>query len=372
MQANPVLRDIVLLGGGHAHAVVIKQWGMNPVPGVRLTLISRDVLTPYSGMLPGLLSGHYTLADTHIDLSRLCRWASVRFICAEINGLDKNAKKVHLKNRPSIGFDVVSIDTGSTPNLNSVSGAREFTVPVKPVHQFYNRWLKLLERQKHQNKPLEIGVVGAGAGGFELLMAMHYRLSQENQNRSIRFHWIVRDDQVLPSHNQKVRKLALRECLRKNIDIHWDFQVIKVESSRLISNDRALNLDEIIWCTDAVGPTWLESANLALDERGFLAVNANLQSVNCNYVFAAGDLATQIDNPRPKAGVFAVRAGPILAENLKRYILDQPLKAFNPQQKFLSILATGEKSAIASKGPFCASGQWVWQMERSYRRWLYE
>ncbi|MCB1756952.1 MAG: hypothetical protein KDJ38_15625, partial [Gammaproteobacteria bacterium] len=133
MQANPVLRDIVLLGGGHAHVIVVKKWGMKPLPGVRLTLISRDVLTPYSGMLPGLLSGHYTIEDTHIDLARLCRWANVRFIEADISGLDNQTKTVQLENRPSIGFDVLSLDTGSTPNLDDVDGARQFTVPVKPV-----------------------------------------------------------------------------------------------------------------------------------------------------------------------------------------------------------------------------------------------
>ncbi len=362
MQSNPVLRDIVLLGGGHAHAVVIKKWGMKPIPGVRMTLISRDSLTPYSGMLPGLLAGHYSLTDAHIDLSRLCRWAHVRFIQADITGLDAKRKYISLDRRPPVAFDIVSLDTGSTPNLKSVAGAREHTVPVKPVHRFHDRWQSLLKRLEHQQSTLDIGVVGAGAGGFELLLAMQHRLNADNKTTQHRFHWIIRDKQILGSHNEKVRQRALRECVKKNIDIHWEFSVERVEQSRLLAEDgRSLSLDEIIWCTDAVGPRWLADSGLARDERGFLAVNQYLQSMTHDFIFAAGDVATQIDNPRPKAGVFAVRAGPILAENLNRYILDQKLKPYNPQGKFLSILATGGKSAIASKGRFCANGAWVWQ-----------
>lgn len=361
MQSNPILRDIVLLGGGHAHAVVIRKWAMNPIPGVRMTLISRDVLTPYSGMLPGLLSEHYTIEDAHIDLPRLCQWANVRFIEAEIQGLDPKAQTVSLNTRPSISYDVVSLDTGSTPNLITVPGADIHTVPVKPVHLFYQRWQALRERIGTEQQAVDISVVGAGAGGFELLLAMHYKLSQETPTIQHRLHWVIRGKKVLNGHNDKVQRLALKECRQKGIKVHLDFAVKHVVENALLSEDgRQQKSDEIIWCTDARGPDWLANSGLQLDDSGFLAVNEFLQSESFENIFAAGDVATQIRNPRPKAGVFAVRAGPYLSDNLQRYLLKKPLKEFDPQGKFLSILALGDKRAIASRGGIAVSGSWVW------------
>lgn len=372
MDEQPLLRDLVLLGGGHAHAVVIKRWGMRPLPGVRVTLISQDALTPYSGMLPGLLAGHYSLADTHIDLTRLCRWAGVRFIEARITGIDAVDKRIDLADRPSLGYDVLSVDTGSTPELDAVPGAREHSVPVKPVSQFYARWQALLARCTQDARALDIGVVGAGAGGFELLLAMHYRLSQASADVKHRFHWIVASDHVLKGHNAQVQQHAVRACAQRDIRIHWQFPVTRVDADGITGpNDQSIALDEIVWCTQAKGPAWLINSGLALDERGFLAVNAQLQSVTAEELFAAGDIATQIDDPRPKAGVFAVRAGPVLFDNLQRYLCQRPLNAFKPQQKFLSILATGQQSAIASKGRFSAAGNWVWHWkDRIDRRFM--
>ncbi len=361
MQSNPILRDIVLLGGGHAHAVVIRQWAMNPIAGVRMTIISRDVLTPYSGMLPGLLSEHYSIEDAHIDLPKLCQWANVRFIEAEIIKLDPQAQTVSLKERPAVSYDVVALDTGSTPNLVSVPGADTHTVPVKPVHRFYQRWQALRLRGEKEQRAMDIAVVGAGAGGFELLLAMHYKLGQETPDIQHRFHWIIRGENILNGHNDKAQRLALKECEEKGVSVHSNFAVSEVIENALRSDDgRQQHCDEIIWCTDARGPDWLADSGLQLDDKGFLAVNEYLQSESFDNIFAAGDVATQVRNPRPKAGVFAVRAGPYLSDNLQHFLLKKPLKEFDPQGKFLSILALGDKRAIASRGRFAARGSWVW------------
>ncbi len=372
MHSNPILRDIVLLGGGHAHAIVIRTWGMRPVPGVRLTLISRDALTPYSGMLPGLISGHYSHEEMHIDLSRLCRWAKVRFIQAEIQGIQADTACVILKDRPSIEYDVLSVDTGSTPNLAQVPGASDFTLAVKPIHRFYQRWSALLKSLREQDDALDIAVVGAGAGGFELLLAMHLRILRETAGERHRFHWIVRDSQILNGHKQKVKELAAQACEKRHIEIHYNFTVAEVRQNTLVSsNKQSLKADEIIWCTDAVGPQWIKDSGIQLDERGFIAVNSHLQSISHTNIFAAGDIASQIDFPRPKAGVFAVRAGPVLKDNLKLYLLQRPLKHFMPQRRFLSILACGERSAIASKGNLAFHGKWVWHWkDRIDRRFM--
>ena len=161
---QPVLRDIVLVGGGHSHVGVLKRFGMHPLPGVRLSVICRDTHTPYSGMLPGYIAGHYGYDEVHIDLSRLARFAGARFFRDEVVGLDRSAGRVLCRSRPPVPYDCLSINIGSTPLMADVAGALEHAVPVKPINGFNARWLLLLERVRNHAGPTRIAVVGGGAG----------------------------------------------------------------------------------------------------------------------------------------------------------------------------------------------------------------
>ena len=361
---SPVARDIVLLGGGHAHVIVMKKWAMRPIPGIRLTLVSRDPLTPYSGMLPGLIAGHYGITDSHIDLARLCRWSGIRFIADEAVGVSLDSRTLQFSERPDIEYDYLSIDTGSTPSFSGVQGADQFATPVKPVHRFYDRWRQIEEITKNSVKSLDIGVVGAGAGGFEILLAMHHRLTTaqgQPVSGSHRFHWIIRDG-VLSAMPKSVQARALKLCRDKGIHCHHQFDVAAVMKGKVISVDnQVIELDEVLWCTEARSPDWPRQAGLQCDERGFIAVDDFLRSLSHQNIFAAGDIATQINHPRPKAGVFAVRQGPMLFENLQRTVLQKALKAHMPQRSFLTILSCGRQYAIASKHLASVSGKWVWK-----------
>jgi selenide,water dikinase len=222
LPGSPVLRDIVLVGGGHSHVGVLRRFGMQPLPGVRLTLVCTDAHTPYSGMLPGYVAGHYRYDDVHIDLGRLAGFARARFLCAEVIGIDRAARTVHLRDRPPIRYDLVSINTGSTPQVAAVPGAAAHAVPVKPITGFNQRWLALLERVRGHVGPMTIAVVGGGAGGVELLLAMQYRLTQElralgRDPAALVFHLFTSDECLLTTHNGGVRArfdavLAARAC----------------------------------------------------------------------------------------------------------------------------------------------------------------
>ena len=365
-------RDIVLIGGGHAHALVVKMWGMRPLPGVRLTLISNAVDTPYSGMLPGLISGEYRIEETHIDLFKLCSWAGVRFICAKVTQLNCQQKSISLQQRPAIEYDIVSINTGSTPDIAETAGAAEYACAVKPISQFYQQWQQLLVRMQQADQPLQIAMVGAGAGGFELICAMHsaWQKNQSAEQQAHKFHWVVAGKRILSGHNERVQKQAIDYCQKMHIDIHYEFKVEKVTLDSIISkatvnttSSKTLRTDMVIWCTGVSPAKWPGTAGLALDERGFIAVDDCLRSLSHPEVFAAGDVATQVASPRPKAGVFAVRQAPVLFDNLCRAILQRPLKKHRPQQHFLSLLATGNQQAIASRGPWCISGHFIWRIK---------
>jgi len=350
LQAVPIVKHLVLVGGGHAHALVIRMWAMNPLPGVRLILISPNWQTPYSGMLPGLLAGHYTSDDIHIDLRKVCTWANVRFIEDYVVSLDTHAKTLTLSQHPKITYDTLSIDIGSTPDL-SLPGLKDFAQAVKPIDQFYPRYQACLKRchtaSEIPNKSYNIAVVGGGAGGIEVVLAMAKAL---DKTKHISITLVIRGAEVLSGYPQKISQQALYALNKLNVKLITDFDVIRVEQNKLIASDQqTIHIDEAFFCTQAIAAEWPSLSGVSCDKRGFISVNQNLQSISDNNIFAAGDIANMLTTPRPKAGVYAVRQAPILSENLKRHLLNKPLKPFHPQDNFLSLLSLGKRNALAAK-----------------------
>jgi len=369
MQApvQPVLRDIVLVGGGHSHVGVLRHFGMHPLPGVRLTLVCTDPHTPYSGMLPGYVAGHYSYDDVHIDLGRLAAFAGARFICGEVTGIDRANSLVALAGRPPLHFDCLSINTGSTPQLAQVPGAADHAVAVKPIVRFNQRWLALLDRVRGHPGPMTIAVVGGGAGGVELLLAMQYRLQQELRGLqrdpgALVFHLFTSDAQILPTHNAGVRRRFDAVLLQRGVQVHRSAGIQEVSAHAVRTRAGAwFEVDETVWVTRAGGAPWLAATGLALDADGFVVVNEHLQSVNDARIFAAGDVASIQGRPLEKAGVFAVRMGRPLAENLRRAVLSQPLRSYRPQRRWLALISTGDRYAVASRGALGFAGRWVWR-----------
>lgn len=362
----PVVKDLVLVGGGHSHVTVLRRFGMRPVPGVRLTLICRDVHTPYSGMLPGYVAGHYGYDDVHIDLGALARFAGARFYHSEATALDLDGRRVLCAGRPPVPYDVLSINTGSTPQTAAVPGATQAAVPVKPINRFLDRWEALAERSLRHHGPMRIAVVGAGAGGVEILLAVQYRLAKLRRDAGltaddIAFDLFSDQREILPSHNARTRRAFERILHARGVTVHSGAPVIEVAGKRLrTANGEAVDADEILWVTAAGAPAWPREAGLAVDQHGFIKVSDTLQSLSHSDVFAAGDVATMVDHPRPKSGVFAVRQGPPLADNLRRALLRQRPRSFRPQKKFLSLISTGDRYAVASRGAWSIEGRLVW------------
>lgn len=365
--AQPIVRDIVLIGGGHSHVGVLKRFGMKPEPGVRLTVICTDVHTPYSGMLPGYVAGHYSYDEVHIDLGRLCMFAGARLYRDEVVGIDRAQRKVICRNRPPVAYDLVSINVGSTPQLK-VPGSAEFAVPVKPITGFNQRWLSLLKRvQNLQHGPLRIAVVGAGAGGVELLLAMQHRLRAELTQRGcpadwLEFHLLNAGATILPTHNPGVRARFAQVLAQRGVHVHLNAQVQTVQAGVLLcAQGQRIEADEIMWVTQAGGAPWLRDSGLALDEGGFIQVTPTLQSTRDEHVFAAGDIASITGYPLEKAGVFAVRMGRPLADNLRAKLRGESLTPYHPQSRWLALISTGDRYAVASRGALGFAGAWVWR-----------
>ena len=376
-EETPVLRDVVLIGGGHSHVGVLRMWAMKPLPGVRLTLICSDTDTPYSGMLPGYIAGHYSYEEVHIDVRRLAEFAGARYYHDSVVGIDRTSRRVLCRERPPVAYDVLSINIGSTPRLGQVPGADAHAVPVKPIRQFNERWLALLQRVRGQAGETTLAVVGGGAGGVELALAMQYRLRRELQAAgrdpdALRMHLFTAGSTILPTHNGAVRRAFERVLQQRGVTLHCDAEVVRVAADTLETRrGETLRADEVVWVTQAGGAAWLAGTGLALDEAGFIRVRDTLQTESDPLIFAAGDCASIIERPLEKAGVFAVRMGPPLTENIRRTLLGQPLKPYRPQRRWLALISTGDCHAIASRGAFYARGDWVWRWkDRIDRRFM--
>lgn len=371
MTSNVIKKELVLLGGGHSHIFVLKSLGAKPVAGLRVTLISPDENTPYSGMLPGCISGNYTEDEIHIDLVELCLVAGARLILDRAIGVDVDNQQVKTIKHADIAYDVLSMDIGITPAMNSVPGATENVIPVKPVQQFLARWSNFMERVS-VGEIGKVGVVGGGAGGVELCLAMHHRLTEElnrgkiNQQEwskkkpSIEFHLLTHRP-ILDGHNDRVKKAFSGIVKDRGITLHNNFKVTSIEKKRMTSAEGAqLSVDEIFWVTTAASHAWLKNSGLSCDGEGFVEVKPTLQTLSHENIFAVGDIAHVIDHPRPKAGVFAVRQGPPLVRNLRLLVDGKKPKPFTPQKEFLSLISTGNKYAVASRGKLKIEGKWVW------------
>ncbi len=351
-------KKLVLIGGGHSHAIALKLWGLNPIPGVSLTLISDVEQTPYSGMLPGHVAGFYSYEETHIDLCSLSKFAQANLIIDRSVGLDLANNQVRLQNHAPIDFDYLSLDIGSTPNaikgdIIAIPGAKEYAIPAKPVPVFLNAWQKLLlEVSNHPEKPFSLVIVGGGAGGVELALNMQSRLKREQGSR-IEIHLIHRGNQLLSGHNHWVSRSLAKILLRRGIKLHLKQSVTEVFFDRIsceygLNSNLSIKCDLVFWVTQATAPSWIKESGLTTDSQGFILVKDTLQSVSHPQVFAAGDIATMINYQRPKAGVFAVRQGKPLVENWRRMITGKLLEPYIPQRNYLALIGTGDKKAIAS------------------------
>ncbi|WP_439566168.1 selenide, water dikinase SelD [Gloeocapsopsis crepidinum] len=357
MQAShPIVKDLVLIGGGHSHAIALRMFGMNPLPGVRITLITEASDTPYSGMLPGHVAGFYSREECHIDLRRLAQFSQAQLYIDQAIGLDLENKQVICAHRPPVAFDVVSIDIGSTPATITVPGATEYAIPAKPISQLLAHWDQFVENVKQNpRQPIRIGVVGGGAGGVELTLSLQSHLQSilKQHCLDLEIHLFHRDAEVMSTYNAWVRRHFHKILQQRGVQLHLQETVSEVQLHKVVcESGLKVECDRIFWVTQASAPPWLRASGLATDADGFIQVNDYLQSISHPDVFAAGDIATMIHHPRPKAGVFAVRQGKPLFENLQRSLQQKSLKPYKPQKQYLSLIGTGDGKAIATRGSF--------------------
>ncbi len=352
----PIVRDLVLVGGGHAHALVLRRWGMDPQPGVRVTLINPGPVAPYTGMLPGHVAGHYTRAELMIDLQRLCQFAGARFLSDRAVGIDRASKRILLTDR-TVRYDIASLDIGITSDLPDLPGFAEHAVAAKPLDTFAARWQAFVADAPPAPR---IVVIGAGIGGVELALAAAHRLGGMGRKPAVTL--LERSPDALPHIGKGARAALLSQLARAGITVEPGSEPAHIgPSSVTLGDGRALASDFTLSVAGARSQGWLEKTGLTLDG-GFVTVSPALQSSD-PAIFAVGDCAYIAHAPRPKAGVYAVRAAPVLHQNLRAALIGRPLRAYNPQSDYLKLVSTGGKSAVADKAGLRLEGRALWWLK---------
>lgn len=354
--AYPAIRDLVLIGGGHAHALVLRMWGMDPLPGTRLTVVNPDPVAPYTGMLPGMIAGHYRRDELMIDLVRLARFAGARLILDRATGLDRAARLIHLEGRAPLPYDLCSIDVGITSDLPGLPGA-EHAVAAKPLAAYAAAWEAFVARGLAFPR---VVVLGAGLGGVELALASRHRLAAAGARPEVVL--IDRETRLLSGLGAAARRKVLARLKALGIVLRTGVEVVGIgPASVTLAGGEEIGSDFTVTVAGARPQGWL--AGLGLDQaRGFLVTDEGLRTSDPR-IFAAGDCATVAGAARPKAGVFAVRAAPVLHANLRAALTGKPLRPFRPQRDYLKLVALGAQEAVADKWGLSVAGGRLWRLK---------
>lgn len=352
------MKRLMLVGGGHAHVHVLAALAAQAIADTEVTLVTPWARQIYSGMLPGWIAGHYALEDCALPLGRLAQQSGVRLLQTSCSGIDLAGRRLHCANGDHLEFDAISIDSGPVAALDRLPGAAEHALAIRPIEGFVAAWPGLLERARQGS--FALAIVGDGAAAIELAFAMQARCAAEGL-AGCAITVIGSDPQPLPGLPLLLRRRAARLLAERGIAHLGGRRVAAVHAHQVELEDGARHAaDAVLLATGAAAPDWPAAARLAVDDGGFIRVAATLQSISHPFVFAAGDVAAYA-YPRPKSGVFAVRAGPPLAANLRAWCEGRPLQAWRPQRHALYLLSTGDGRALAAWGAFSAAGAWVWR-----------
>ena len=357
---------LLLVGAGHAHVAVLREFGRTPPPGAQVLLLTPYPRQVYSGMLPGWIAGHYALDDCVIPLAPLLRGTGINVVAAHLAQLDLANRSAFTDRGHRIDFDLVSIDTGSVADPDALPGLREHGLAIRPIEQFIVRWQQLLavfaasaqSQVSGGGEQPTVTLIGGGAGGLELALAAAWRA---RSGPAMRVQLVTGRPGLLPGFTSRVRSMAQAQLRALDVRLIEDDAAELGPDTVLLAEGGELQSDATIVATGSRPAHWPREAGLEIDQDGYIAVDETLRSVSHPFVFAAGDCAGMVGHPRPRSGVYAVRAGPPLTENLRRAIAGRALRRYVPQRRALYLLSAGRKHAIATWGGLSVAGDWVWR-----------
>ncbi len=351
-------RNLVLVGGGHTHALVLHAYAKQPMPGVRLTLVTPDPTAPYTGMLPGYIAGHYSRAALEIDLMHLCKRAGARLVLAKATGLDRAACQVQLSTGAAMPYDVAAIDIGITSDLPQIPGYGAHAVSAKPLGDYARRWEAWRADVTQGLVAPEVAVIGGGVAGVELALAMAHRLRDQDAQVCV-----IEAQHLLPNIGTRARAQLLAHLAQAGVTCVENARVAEVtENGVRLSDGRDIAASLVLGAAGSRPQDWLRDTGLHLTD-GYITVDQYLRSQNDPAIFAVGDCAHMAHAPRAKAGVYAVRQAPFLLNNLRAAMGTGRMRPYHPQRDYLKLVSLGGKSALADKWSLPLEGRWLWWLK---------
>ena len=369
----PLIKNVVLVGGGHAHALLLRSWAMKPVAGVRLTVINPAPTAPYTGMLPGFIAGHYSRDELDYDLVRLARFSDARFLLGIVSDIDRDNRTITVEGRPPIPYDICSINIGVTSAIRSLPGFAEHAIAAKPLGLLAARWDRFVDEAKTRATAARtsgagtaqpsVAVIGGGVGGCELAMAMAFRLRQDGHEPNIS---VIDRSLVLDELDPTARREVRRTMTDLGVVVREHTSVDAVGADHVVTSTNGttqeLPSDLVIGAAGATPFRWVSELGLATTD-GFIDVGPTLQTITDPNVFAVGDCAHLTWDPRPKAGVFAVREAPYLLNNIQALLQGRKLESYDPQADFLKLISLGRRSAGSYKFGRFNKGPAMWRLK---------
>ncbi len=353
------MKRLVLAGAGHAHALVLRELAARPLAGTEVVVLSPEPWAPYSGMVPGWMAGLYRFDEIVIDFPPLAAAAGARWLQGTLHALDPVQRRITLEDGSKLGYDLLSLNVGST--LVAPAAQHAHMLPLRPLSLLRQRVDDLLARwmQDPSDHAFVVTAIGGGAAGVEGLLGLLHRLRTLRPGRPVQGALLTRGATLLPGLSDAARRAAMKALQRAGVSLRFDSGWSDAADQRS---------DVVVWATGAEAHAWQRDparrGALAVDDAGFVCIDAQLRSVSHPQVFASGDCASWPQRALPKAGVHAVRMGPTLAHNLRAALGDGAgaggCITHTPQRQMLALLSTADGRAIASRGRFGAEGRWPW------------
>lgn len=364
-ELTPKRKRILLAGGGHAHILALSNLEPKAAELLDITMVSPSAFTYYSGALPGAIAGHWDARDIRTNVRRLCAEKGVSFVDGTLTGIDADARQARLASGETLPYDLLSLDIGSTTRELEPLRDAPGVLPIRPIPRFLDGLNALLEEIEASATPATLAVVGSGLAGIEIALALRHRLNRHPNTRACKVCLIEAAETALPGGPSGLRRPLNRALNAASIELHTGTAIERYADGYLAFTDgKSIPAALVINCTGAASHDWLEGTSLKT-HNGFVEVDTCLRSTSHPDIWAAGDVAYFAAHPLPPAGVFAVREGPVLAENLLRFAEGKPLRPYDPQTDYLKLVSLGAKRAIAEKNGLVIGLPGLWHLKKS-------
>ncbi len=357
---------VVLVGGGHAHVQVLRFLEADPLPGASLTLVSNETAGIYSGMVPGFIAGQYRGEETEIDVRPLARLAGAELVLSPVTRIDADRRLITAANGAELSYDVASVNIGSTVAGLDLPGVREHAIPTRPIARLIERIDGLLAtaRAWPAGQSFRVVVVGGGSAGVEVAFTVLQRLTDAGVPEP-RLALVESRAEILTGYPASLVRRVRRRASRLGVELLCERRVAAVKETEVrLEDGSSLPFDALFWVTGAWSHPLFRDSGLPTDERGFVRTQSTLQVEGHDELFAVGDCGTMTEFPdTPKAGVYSVRQGPLVTENLRAFLAGEALRAYRPQGDFLSLLNMGDGTAMGTKWGLSFEGRWVFRLK---------